>query len=109
MARISRDDMLMEIAQVVAQRGTCTRLQVGAVISRDGRIITTGYNGAPSGLPHCDHSSEVAPRIMLSTDPPKDFIVSPGRVMEIPANSGFSIVGDTGCQTAEHAERNAIA
>jgi len=47
--------MLMEVALVVAKRGTCSRLQVGAVISRDGRIITTGYNGAPSGLPHCDH------------------------------------------------------
>ena len=51
--RISRDDMLMQIAQVVAKRGTCNRLQVGAVIALDGRIISTGYAGAPAGLPHC--------------------------------------------------------
>lgn len=45
--------MLMEIANVVARRGTCTRAQVGAVIARSGRIISTGYVGAPAGLPHC--------------------------------------------------------
>ena len=51
--RISRDDMLMQIAQVVAQRSTCGRAQVGAVIAHDGRIVSTGYAGAPSGLLHC--------------------------------------------------------
>lgn len=54
--RISRDAMLMEMATVVAKRGTCSRLQVGAIASRDGRVLCTGYNGAPSGLPHCNHS-----------------------------------------------------
>lgn len=56
MDRMSRDQMLMEIAEVVSNRGTCDRLQVGAVISRDGRPIVTGYNGAPAGLPHCFHA-----------------------------------------------------
>lgn len=56
MDRMSRDQMLMEIAEVVSNRGTCSRLQVGAVISRDGRPIVTGYNGAPAGLPHCTHT-----------------------------------------------------
>lgn len=51
--RISRDDMLMEIAWVIARRSTCNRLQVGAVAAQDGRIVSTGYAGAPSGLPHC--------------------------------------------------------
>lgn len=45
--------MLMSIAEVVALRSTCNRLQVGAVIAHRGRIISTGYAGAPSGLPHC--------------------------------------------------------
>lgn len=43
----------MEIAHVVARRSTCLRRQIGAVIVRDKRILATGYNGAPSGLPHC--------------------------------------------------------
>jgi dCMP deaminase len=35
-------------------RSTCKRRQVGAVIARDNRILTTGYNGAPPGFPHCE-------------------------------------------------------
>jgi dCMP deaminase len=37
----------------VAQRATCIRRQVGAVLVRDKRIITTGYNGVPTGIRHC--------------------------------------------------------
>ncbi len=44
----------MSIAGLVAQRSTCLRRAVGAVIVKDKRIITTGYNGAPRGLKHCD-------------------------------------------------------
>lgn len=47
------DEYFLEIAQVVAKRSTCLRRQVGAVIVKDRRILTTGYNGAPSGLAHC--------------------------------------------------------
>lgn len=53
MVRISRDQMLMDIVQIVARRSTCNRAQVGAVIAQDGRIVSMGYAGAPSGLPHC--------------------------------------------------------
>ena len=51
--RKSWDEYFMEIAEIVKTRSTCLRRQVGAVIVRDNRIITTGYNGAPSGLKHC--------------------------------------------------------
>lgn len=78
--RLSRHDMLMEVACVIAKRGTCNRLAVGAVISRDGRVLSTGYNGPPSGLPHCDHDDRPA------SDP------------TVP-----------GCTDAVHAEANAIA
>lgn len=44
----------MEIAHVVAKRSTCLRRQVGAVIVKDKRIMTTGYNGAPTGIAHCE-------------------------------------------------------
>lgn len=53
--RITRDDMFMSIAKIVAKRGTCDRAQVGAVLVHDGKkIISIGYNGAPAGEPHCD-------------------------------------------------------
>jgi len=51
--RITRDGMYMQIAKTLAQRGTCNRASVGAVIVKGGRIISTGYVGAPSGFPHC--------------------------------------------------------
>ncbi len=52
--RPSADDYFMEIASVVAKRSTCLRNQVGALFVRNKRILTTGYNGAPAGLEHCD-------------------------------------------------------
>ncbi|MCK9441655.1 MAG: dCMP deaminase family protein [Methanothrix sp.] len=52
--RPSSDDYFMEIASVVAKRSTCLRNQVGALFVKNKRILTTGYNGAPSGLEHCD-------------------------------------------------------
>lgn len=56
--RPSMDEILMETAVVMSRRGTCGRLQVGAVLSREGRILSTGYNGNVAGLDHCDHRDE---------------------------------------------------
>lgn len=52
--RPSWDDYFLDLAFTVAQRGTCDRARVGAVIVRDRRMLTTGYNGAPAGIQHCD-------------------------------------------------------
>ena len=54
MVRPSWDEYFMKIATVVGERGTCDRGRCGCVIVRDKRILTTGYAGAPKGLPHCD-------------------------------------------------------
>ncbi|MBN2233126.1 MAG: cytidine/deoxycytidylate deaminase family protein [Deltaproteobacteria bacterium] len=43
----------MDIARLVATRSTCIRRRVGAVIVKDNRILSTGYNGTPSGIVHC--------------------------------------------------------
>lgn len=48
------DEYFMEIASVVAKRSTCLRNQVGALFVKNKRLLTTGYNGAPAGIPHCD-------------------------------------------------------
>lgn len=48
--RVSWDEYFMEIAEIVKTRSTCMRRQIGAVIVKDNRIITTGYNGAPSRM-----------------------------------------------------------
>jgi dCMP deaminase len=52
-SRPTWNEYFMNIAHEVAKRSTCERLSVGAVIVLDKRILTTGYNGSPRGLPHC--------------------------------------------------------
>ena len=48
------DEYFMEIARVVALRSNCSRRHVAAVIVKDKRIISTGYNGTPRGIRNCD-------------------------------------------------------
>ena len=51
--RPSWDTYFMNITTLVAERSTCTRRAVGAIIVKDKRILSTGYNGAPTGIRHC--------------------------------------------------------
>jgi len=44
----------MDIATLVASRSTCLRRNVGTCVVKDRRILTTGYNGAPTGIAHCE-------------------------------------------------------
>lgn len=76
----------MTITRQVAERSTCLRAKVGAVIVRDKNILATGYNGSPAGLPHC---LDVGCLIYRSTTPS-------GEVEE-------------NCFRTIHAEINAIA
>jgi len=55
--RPTLDAVLLETAYVMSLRSTCSRAHVGVVVALDGRICATGYNGAPRGLPHCDHDA----------------------------------------------------
>lgn len=48
------DNYFLEVANLVGSRGTCDRGKAGAIIVRDNQILSAGYVGAPSGLPHCD-------------------------------------------------------
>jgi dCMP deaminase len=84
--RLGWDAYFLRIASIVAERSTCLRAKVGAVIVRDRNIIATGYNGSPAGLPHC---LEVGCLLYTSTDPD-------GNVEE-------------NCFRTIHAEINAIA
>jgi dCMP deaminase len=51
--RISRQQMFMEMAEAAAKRSTCFRLNVGAIIVSNNNVLSIGYNGPPSGAPHC--------------------------------------------------------
>lgn len=54
MERPSWEEYFMSIAQLVAQRSTCLRRQVGAVVVKHKNILATGYNGTPTGITHCE-------------------------------------------------------
>lgn len=85
--RPTRDEVCMGMAQLAALRGTCSRLRVGAAASLDGRVILTAYNGAPAGMPHCDHTCTCK-----------------GSHSEINA-----LCPNRPCTTAVHAESNLVA
>lgn len=78
--RPTMDAVLLETAYLMSLRGTCSRASVGCVVALDGRICATGYNGAPRGLPHCEHARDEP----STADAPT-------------------------CRTAVHAEANAVA
>lgn len=59
MTRPTKDEWLLGIARVTATRSTCDRKAVGCVLTDEfGHILSTGYNGAAAGLPHCNHKGD---------------------------------------------------
>ena len=52
--RPSKDEYFMEMAVLASSRSTCLRRSVGAVLVKNGHVLSTGYNGAPKGLDHCE-------------------------------------------------------
>ena len=58
-SRPDLDQYFIDIAQVVAKRATCDRAHIGAVLVKDKYIVSTGYNGAPHGLKHCDEAGHM--------------------------------------------------
>jgi dCMP deaminase len=77
-SRLARAELFMQAAELFAKRSSCERGHVGAVLVKEGRIISTGYNGAPPGMKHC---------------------------LEVGCEE---VEGTEGCQRTIHAEANAI-
>lgn len=86
MDQLQRDHYFMDIARAVAAASTCSRRKVGAVLVKDNHILSAGYNGAPSSLPHC-------------IDDPGECIRT---IMQVPSGKGYDLC------VAAHAELNAI-
>lgn len=87
--RPSWDETFTQIARVWAERATCSRRKVGAVVVKDKRVIGNGYNGAPQGEPHCVDGG--CPRGQMGYE-------------EVPASADYNLFP---C-VAVHAEHNAI-
>lgn len=81
MPRPSFDDIYMDLAQNLAERSHCVKIKVGAVLTKDTRIVSLGYNGPPSGTHNCDEQWP---------------------------ESGCPRDSKGGCSLALHAEQNAI-
>ncbi len=54
MKKPSFDDIYMDLADNLAKRSHCVKAKVGAVLTKDTRIISVGYNGPPAGTHNCD-------------------------------------------------------
>ncbi len=52
--RPTKTEYFMDMATLASKRSTCLRRAVGAVLVKDGHVLSTGYNGAPKGLDHCE-------------------------------------------------------
>lgn len=91
--RISRDQMFVGICRVVAERSTCLRSQVGAIIVKDGRVVSMGYNGPVSGMPACNQP-DLLQEVLLRSGALKPL--------------GTECMGPN-CTRSCHAETNAIA
>lgn len=68
MSRPTTDQRLMNAAYGEAKSGTCPRLNVGAVLARDTRIIGSGWNGAPPKMQHCRHEFDESCRIAIHAE-----------------------------------------
>ena len=64
MKRLSFDEIYMKLAKDLGARSHCVKRNVGAVIAKDTRIVSLGYNGPPSGTHNCDEEwpTEGCPR-----------------------------------------------
>ena len=62
---MKHDALYMKVAQTFASQSHCDRLQVGAVIVRDGNIVSFGWNGTPTGFPNdCEQGGETSPTVV---------------------------------------------
>lgn len=102
-SRPTRARALMDTAFIWAGRSTCDRLHVGCVIHRDGRILVQGYNGAPAGLPHCDHRCD-CPREIFYNGLRPEVRLSSEAVKHLDGCNAKKP-----CIRAVHAEQNAIS
>ncbi|MFW5985171.1 MAG: deoxycytidylate deaminase [Halanaerobiaceae bacterium] len=56
MKRPNWKQYFMKMAELAAERSTCLRRSVGAILVKDRQVLATGYNGAPKNLPHCENT-----------------------------------------------------
>jgi dCMP deaminase len=84
------DEYFLHNAGALATRADCERLQVGAVVVRDRRIVGTGYNGAPAGEPGCAS----CPRRLFTVAPGSSYDTGAGQCVAIHAEANALLYTD---------------
>lgn len=101
--RPSIEDTMIAVAFTMAERSTCSRRHNGAVIATEhGVVLSTGYNGSLSGMPHCNHDCMCD---SLPEPLPTDTIWVQNKEFH---NLRCPVANSGGCETAVHAEANAV-
>ena len=86
------DDYFLHIAEAVKTRADCSRRKVGAVLVKDNRIVSTGYNGAPAGHPGCLDGA--CPRAFTDVAPDSSYDTGPGTCISCHAEQNAIIYAD---------------
>ncbi|GAB3847345.1 cytidine/deoxycytidylate deaminase family protein [Micromonospora andamanensis] len=96
MTRPDWDSYFLGIARAVAARADCSRRQVGAIVVRDRRIVSTGYNGSPPGGPSC--LAGECPRAASGVAPDSSYDTGPGTCHAVHAEGNAVLyAGRDGC------------
>lgn len=98
--RPSMLNTLVDIAWLMGKRSTCILANVGALATRDDRVLATGYNGVPAGMPHCVHpEDERNSGYAAYHDPSKpkclQTVHAEGNVLAFAAKHGIALGGAT--------------
>ena len=96
--RPSKHLYFMEIAKIAATRSTCIRRRVGAIAVLNDRILATGYNGAPSGIEHCNERGCIREQLGVKSGERHELCIAvhaEQNVIVSAAKHGVSIFGST--------------
>ena len=96
----AKDVVFLNVARMIGALGTCDRKRVGAVITKDGRCVSWGFNGAPPGIPHCEENQHGWQDVF------NEFPLGKGKPPEPWLTRKLE---EQGCRNSTHAEANALA
>ena len=106
MNKISWDKYFVDIAEVISERSHCLSVKRGGIIVKDRQILSTGYNGPPSGYPHCEWRTDDGRYMLDNNGYPVDgfepIFVCPRKRMNFKSGEGLEYC------PASHAEANAL-
>ena len=91
------DSYFLLIAKVVASRSTCLRRHVGAVLVKDRQILSTGYNGAPKGVSHCEESGCLREKLGIPSGERHEFCRGSHAEINAIAQAAAAGVATQGC------------